>query len=115
MAWVRLDDQLPRHPKIRELSDRAFRVYVTAMCETSEFLDDGYVSATQLRDMRATPKAVAEPVDNDLLIPSDVAAGFQIKNYLKRNPSREQVEGRRAAAAKRLRDWREEQEKKKGA
>lgn len=107
MAWVRLDDQLPRHPKIRDLSDRAFRVYISSLCETSEFLADGYVTASQVRDLRATPKTVDELVAADLFIPN--GTGFHIKNYLKRNPSREKVENQKAAAARRLKEWRESQ------
>lgn len=105
MAWVKLDDQMPRHPKVRALSDRAFRVYVTAMCETSEFLDDGYVTATQVRDMKGTPKVVAELIEADLFHVDGV--GYQIKNYLRRNPSRKQVEQRRSDAAERIRRHRE--------
>lgn len=41
MSWIKLDDRCPRHPKVANLSDRAFRCWVEAMCYANEFLTDG--------------------------------------------------------------------------
>lgn len=107
MAWVKLDDEMPRHPKVLDLSDRAFRVYITCLCTTSEFLKDGYITAAQMKQAKASPKVVRELLEAGLIHVDGV--GYRIHDYLKYNPSREQVEKRRTDSAKRLRDWREAQ------
>ncbi|WP_255254292.1 hypothetical protein [Streptomyces albidoflavus] len=38
MPWVRVDDRFPSHRKVALLSDRAFRLYVAALCWCSENL-----------------------------------------------------------------------------
>lgn len=53
MTWIKLDDKCPRHPKIDGLSDRAFRVWVQALCYASEFLTDGVLPAAFLRAVPA--------------------------------------------------------------
>ena len=41
MAWVRIDDSFPDHPKVIGLSDKAFRLYITALCYSNRYLTDG--------------------------------------------------------------------------
>lgn len=48
MTWIKLEDKAPRHPKVAGLSDKAFRVWVTAMCYASEFLTDGILPPAYL-------------------------------------------------------------------
>jgi hypothetical protein len=43
MTWVRLDDQFPDHPKVVNLSDRAFRLHVWGICYSARFLTDGLI------------------------------------------------------------------------
>ena len=52
MAWIKLDDKAPRHPKIAGLSDRAFRAWVSALCYASEFLTDGILPVAFLVTVR---------------------------------------------------------------
>lgn len=49
MAWVRFDDRFPSHRKIATLSDRAFRLYVSALCWSTENGTDGQVTERELR------------------------------------------------------------------
>jgi hypothetical protein len=48
MTWIKLNDNVPRHPKIAGLSDRGFRVWITGLCYASEFLTDGVLPAVFL-------------------------------------------------------------------
>lgn len=73
MPWARLDDRFPSNRKIRLISDRAFRLYVSAICWSSENLTDGFVAETELRlvaDIRGAKAAAGELVDAGLWVPS---------------------------------------------
>ena len=43
MPWLRLEDKFTRHPKVRGLSDKAFRVHVDVLCQAAEWLTDGRI------------------------------------------------------------------------
>lgn len=105
MAWVRLDDQMPEHPKVEGLSDRAFRVYVEGIAYCSRTLSDGAIPATKAKKLGATPRVVQELIEARLWHINGV--GYLVNDYLKYNPPKATVEARRAASAKRLREWRE--------
>lgn len=105
MAWVKLDDQMPEHPKVEDLSDRAFRVYIEGIAYCSRVLSDGAIPAPKARKLGATPKVVQELIEARLWHIN--GAGFRVNDYLTYNPSREQVEKRRADAAERIRRHRE--------
>lgn len=107
MAWVKFDDQMPENPKVEDLSDRAFRVYVEGIAYCSRTLSDGLIPATKARKLGATPKVVQELVESRLWHLN--GAGFRVNDYLKYNPSRDQVEKRRADGAKRMQKWRDAQ------
>lgn len=65
MPWARLDDRFPSNRKIRKLSDKAFRLYVSAICWSAENLTDGFVPEEDLRlvaDIRGPKTAAAELV-----------------------------------------------------
>ena len=40
-AWIKLHNNVSRHPKVAGLTDRAFRVWIDSLCYCSEFLTDG--------------------------------------------------------------------------
>lgn len=48
MPWVRADDQFPVNRKVRPLSDRAFRLYVSALCWCNANLTDGVIKTREL-------------------------------------------------------------------
>jgi len=119
MPWVRLDDRFPSHRKISLLSDRAFRLHVSALCWSSENLTEGLVPNENLtriahvRDMKATAKELEarglwERVDD----------GWQIHDYLEYNPSRAAVQAdreRNAARQQGFRDRKKAADAKKAA
>jgi hypothetical protein len=94
MAYARLDDVFPEHPKIAALSDRAFRIHVQGICYSAKVLSDGFV-----------PDRVAAgwsgAATRHLLVQSglwdEVEGGYLIHDYLDYNPSKVSVAETRAA------------------
>lgn len=126
MTWVRFDDNFYRHPKVVGLSNEAFRLHVTVMCDANHFLTDGVVSistadqlaANAIRSLYVSTSACREkfhrePVDPiaDLPCPNDVIAellnagiwharkdgSYEIHDFAKYQRSRAEVEDERAA------------------
>ena len=102
MPWVKLEDRFPSHRKVALLSDRAFRLHVSAICWCAENLTDGRVSDRELplvahiRGIKATAKQL-----EDAGLWDRVEGGWEIHDYLDYNPSREQVTAERKKNAER--------------
>ena len=43
MAWIKIDDSFPDHPKVIGLSDKAFRIHIEGLCYSGRFLTDGLI------------------------------------------------------------------------
>lgn len=92
MTWVKLDDRFPSHRKVALLSDRAFRLHVSAICWCAENLTDGHIDErelaliTRVRGVKATAQQL-----EDAGLWDRVDDGWVIHDYLDFNPSREQV------------------------
>ncbi|MFG3170616.1 hypothetical protein [Streptomyces sp. NPDC048200] len=108
MPWVKLDDRFPSHRKVALLSDRAFRLHVSAICWSSENLTDGRISERELplvahiRGLKATAKQLE---DAGVWDRSD--NGWVIHDFLDYNPSREQVLAERKKNAERQERFRQ--------
>lgn len=115
MTWVKLDDAFAENPKVRPLSDRAFRLYVAGLCHCAAQLTDGLIERHKVGALlpKVTKPMVRELVDAVLWL--EHADGFEVKDYLKYNPTREQVMRERDAAAERKRRWQEAREAKRNA
>ena len=97
--WLKLDDGFAENSKIETLSDRAFRLHVTAMCYCAKNLTDGYISergarvcgvlANNSRPMRN----VSELVEKGLWHAVD--GGWEINDYLEYNPTSEEAKALR--------------------
>lgn len=107
MTWVKLDDRFPSHRKIALLSDRAFRLHVSAICWCSENLTDGRIAdrelslITRIRGMKATAKQL-----EDAGVWDRTDDGWVIHDYLDFNPSRDQVLAERKKNAERQEKFR---------
>jgi len=107
MPWVKLDDRFPSHRKVALLSDRAFRLHVSAMCWCAENLTDGRIADRELaliahvRNTKATAKQLE---DAGLWDRTD--DGWAIHDYLDYNPSRDQVQAERKKNAERQEKFR---------
>lgn len=63
MTWVKLDDGFTDHPKVIDLSDRAFRLHITALCYCGRSSPGvGMIPAGALKRIGATPPLIAELV-----------------------------------------------------
>lgn len=108
MPWVKIDDRFPSHRKIALLSDRAFRLHVSAICWCSENLTDGRITDRELkliahiRGLKATAKQLE---DAGLWDRTD--DGWVIHDFLDYNPSRTQVLAERKKNAERQERFRQ--------
>jgi hypothetical protein len=105
MAWLKIDDGFPEHPRVDPLTHKAFRLHVTAMCLAARKLTDGYISEKDARLCRmqagVATGAIAELEGSGLWERN--GDGWHIRDYLDYNPSAEQVKAERERAAERMR------------
>jgi hypothetical protein len=106
MAWARLDDQFPDHPKVERLSDAAFRLHVAGICYCARALSDGHIPRRNVRrlvpDYR--PRTLAELLETVWhaaghaceACPQPEGDGVFVHDYLAVNPPRSEVEERKA-------------------
>jgi hypothetical protein len=105
MAWVRLEDSFDTHPKITRVSLNARWAYIVGLCRAARHLTDGHLAEHVAAEI-APAKVRRELVAAGLWI--ETPEGVEIHDFSVYNPTRAQVEQRRAAGAERLRRWREE-------
>ena len=108
MPWVRLDDRFPSHRKVALLSDRAFRLYTSALCWSSENLTEGRILPKELplvARIRGHKAAAAELEAAGLWDRADI--GWVIHDYLEYNPDRARVQADRQANAARQKAFRD--------
>lgn len=104
MTWLKIDDRFARHPKVRKLSNNAFRLHVVALCHCAEMLTDGRVTERDVRDfaplcnLSTWKRYVNECVAAGLWTPE--AHGWSIKDYLDYNPSSVKVKEQRERLAR---------------
>jgi hypothetical protein len=94
MAWVRLDDQIPRNQKILNAGPAACWLWVCAIAHCQSQLTDGFVSSEVLPMIGVTGaprvRRLAETlVSVGLFDKAD--GGYQVHDYLVHNPSRAEV------------------------
>lgn len=104
MAWLRVDDGFVEHEKIIDLTDKAFRLHMAALCYCSRNLTDGRISPRALKVISAivggnTKKAVADLIQAGLWTLED--DGHAVNDYLDWNPSADKVKADRARNADR--------------
>jgi len=87
-TYIRLHDGMPGHPKVRGLSDRAFRTLIRSWCYCSEYLTDGEVVSAVARDL-GTTKAWTELVSAGLA--ESAPGGYLMHDYLEHQRSAAEV------------------------
>lgn len=104
--WLKLDDGLPDNPKVEELSDGAFRLYISALCHAQRHLTDGHIKASRVS--RLVPRFKASYVDElvSARLWESNGAGYLIHDFTHWNKTREHWEKKRADDAARLAAWR---------
>lgn len=88
-TWVALSDNLPDHPSVADLSDPAFRLFISLLCHCSRYLTDGHVT-TAIASRYAAPKVIQELLRSGVMVPAD--RGYQFPDYLRWNRSRATAE-----------------------
>lgn len=109
VSWLKLDDSFPEHAKVAELSDKAFRVHVGALCYSARNLTDGHIPAAISKTLTLGRAKLSTELVTAGLWDTNGGGGYVIHDYLDYNPSREQVETerqRRAEAGKKGADQR---------
>lgn len=107
MPYLLIDDGFSENQKITTLSDKAFRLHVHALVYCARNLTDGLISELALRLL--TPNStISRPIRvvKDLVkagLWDETEGGWQIHDYLHYNPSRLQMEEKRARARERKR------------
>ncbi|GAA0423716.1 hypothetical protein [Streptomyces luteireticuli] len=110
MTWVKLDDRFPSHRKIASLTDRAFRLHVSALCWCAEHLTDGRIAARELRlvahirGMTATARQL-----EDVGLWERDGDGWVIHDFHDYNPTAETVRAERERNAARQKRFRSRQ------
>src|SRR5262245_15699353 len=106
MPWVRFDDMMPENRKIRDLTNAAFRLHISAICWCNRHLTDGRIGHTDLKhvsDIRSPATHAAALVNVGLWKPTET--GWVIHDYLEYQFSAERIRADRKAAAERQAKW----------
>jgi hypothetical protein len=96
MAWARIDDGMPWHPKIIGLSVEARWAFVVGICYAARYLTDGVVPAAALDDAAGAELIKAGLADR-------WHGGYMLHDWHDWNPTASEVRERRAADAERKR------------
>lgn len=105
MPWFKVDDGWWSHPKTLELSGDAQALWLRAGSWAAGHSTDGFVPAAAMVMLQAKAKNATELVKSGLW--DAVKGGYQFHDWLKYQPSKQQVESERAANAERQKKWRD--------
>ncbi|MSW40985.1 MAG: hypothetical protein F2842_02110 [Actinobacteria bacterium] len=107
MTWTKLSDNFTDRPEVLGLSDSAFRLLVESLVWCNRLLTDGAVSAASLTSIsrRGRMKVADELVAAGLW--DEDEDGWTVVDFHEDQPTREQVQARRAANNARVSRWRE--------
>ena len=107
MAYAKFDDGFADHPKVRGLTDAAFRLHTAGIVYCSRYLTDGVVMADNIPDLvrRYKPASLAELVTKGLWLIQIPDFTYEIHDYLQWNDPRTAIEARRQAKADRQTRW----------
>jgi hypothetical protein len=119
MTWVRIDDQMPQHPKLARVGPLGFALQIAALCYANRHLTDGFIPWSVARSLLNWE--FVEPPDEDgnerimrlsisnghigddvsadyvigLLVSAGVwkeaAGGYRIHDYRKYQPTKKEV------------------------
>jgi len=118
--WLKVDDQFPENDKVWNLSDAAFRLYVSGNCYAAKKLTDGHIPASRIAalvpNLRKPKDVVAELViarlwhetsktcsrclivrEEKRVVAPPPRGGYMIHDYLGYNPPRWRVVAEREA------------------
>jgi len=102
MTWFRVDDRLPDHRKTRRAGTAAMGLWVLAGAWSSGHLTDGWVPR-EVALRYGTTRMAGRLVESELWVAGEVEGepGWWFHEWTEHQPTREQVQLRRKADAKR--------------
>lgn len=105
MAWVKLDDSMPTHPKVMAAGPQAFALDVAGLCYSARHLTDGFIPNSALPALLPGLKTPSKHVHKLIQVGrwSEVEDGWIIHDYHDYQPTSEQVRSDREAAKQRMR------------
>lgn len=99
MAWVKLDDQFPDHPKIERAGERAAWLFICGLCYCAEHLTDGRIPASKATRLASgAPSRVAALIREGLWVKD--GDEYVIPGYLDYQPTAEKVKADRAEVSR---------------
>lgn len=107
MSWVKLDDQVPQHPKVLKAGASAAWTWVCCIAYASRHLTDGFVPHEALATF-GVPQAgkhAARLLEVGLLEPA--AGGYRVHDYHVYNAPAEAVKAKRQENASRVAAWKQ--------
>lgn len=117
MSWVKIDDQLPGHPKFLEVGPTAGWLWLCGVTYCSRYNTDGFIQAAALPTLCPTLSPTLPELIESLLAAGlweKVDGGYHVHDYLDYNPSATEVRERRAAGRRRQSEWKGRQGKVAG-
>src|SRR5262245_25445896 len=103
MAWVKVDDQFFRHPKVLAAGRDARDLYLVGLCYCAQGLTDGFIPAQAVRVLAAEAEIDSGPACAAQLVAvglwEEAPGGYAIHDYLEYQPSKERVIATREARA----------------
>jgi hypothetical protein len=108
VTWVKVDDGLYDHPKFMRVSNAAVGLWTRALAYCGRHNLDGRVPR-RFVELHGTPEEARELLDVNLWI--DRGDEIEIKDFLKFNPSKRQVEREKKATRERQKKWRESRDR----
>lgn len=117
MAWVKLDDEYPEHPKVQAAGPLAAWLDVAGICYCNRLLTDGFIPASQVPKMAPGGAKLAlklVEVGRWSHTTRHGAAGFLVHDYHVYQPSKDVVLADRKATADRQARWRAARKKRNG-
>lgn len=109
MPWVKIDDGVPHHGKLFAGGACLRGMFTDGLCYCARNLTDGFIPANALALLSpGTPHRLAMRLIGELVRVGSWAitdGGWEIHDYLRYQPSRQEVLGARAAAKARKDAW----------
>jgi hypothetical protein len=109
MPWFKVDDTFSDHPKVDELSLSAVGLWTLSGSWSARNLTNGYVTPARVRKFGGTNAEVTELVTAGLW--REDGEGWSFNSWDEYQPTKESVEQERAAARKRMQDYRAKKKK----
>lgn len=106
MAWVKLDDGFPDHPKVAQAGDLAAWLYVCGLTYSNRLLTDGFIPESVVPRLTGLkgPVSLAKRLVNAGLW-ERAEGGYRIHDYLEYQPSADKAAQEREANAARVAAW----------